>query len=125
MVILKVGHHLYDGHHLFGTKQQRSLGPSRDEQCLGFSFARWMARWSAMGRWVAGLPGGSRCRGADYPRLEVGWSTTWQQKRRLPCVLSERSALWARQSTMTQDLYHVPGGETLGCSGSAGQPGRL
>jgi hypothetical protein len=35
--------HLYDGHHLFETKQQQSLGPSRDEQYLGFSSARWMA----------------------------------------------------------------------------------
>jgi hypothetical protein len=36
MDILKVGHHLYDGHHLFGTKQQQTLSLSRDERCLGF-----------------------------------------------------------------------------------------
>jgi hypothetical protein len=40
VVILNVGQHLYDGHHLFGTKQQRTLGPSRDEQYIGFSSAR-------------------------------------------------------------------------------------
>jgi hypothetical protein len=35
------------------AKQQRILRPSRDEQYLGFGYARWMARWSAMGRRVA------------------------------------------------------------------------
>jgi hypothetical protein len=40
VVILNVGQHLYDGHHLFGTKQQRTLGPSRDEQYLGFGSTR-------------------------------------------------------------------------------------
>jgi hypothetical protein len=46
MVILKVGHHLYDGHHLFGTKQQQTLEPSREEQYHGFGSARWTAWWS-------------------------------------------------------------------------------
>jgi hypothetical protein len=40
VVILNVGQHLYDGHHLFVTKHQRTLGPSRDEQYLGFGSAR-------------------------------------------------------------------------------------
>jgi hypothetical protein len=43
MVILKVRHHLYDGHHLFRIKQQQTLGPSRDEQYLGFGSASWTA----------------------------------------------------------------------------------
>jgi hypothetical protein len=49
IVILKVGHHLYDGHHLFGAKQQQTLVPSRDEQYVGFGSARWTARRSTMG----------------------------------------------------------------------------
>jgi hypothetical protein len=53
MVILKVGHHLYDGYHLFGTKQQRTLGPSRDEQYIGFISARWTTRRSVTGRQAA------------------------------------------------------------------------
>jgi hypothetical protein len=52
MVILKVGQHLYDGHHIFGTKQQRTLGPSQDEQYLGFGPVRWTARWSVTGHRV-------------------------------------------------------------------------
>jgi hypothetical protein len=40
VIILNMGQHLYDGHHLFGTKQQRTLGPSRNEQYLGFGSAR-------------------------------------------------------------------------------------
>jgi hypothetical protein len=44
-------HHLYDGHHLFGTKQQRTIESSRDEQYLGFGSARWTARR------VVGSPG--------------------------------------------------------------------
>jgi hypothetical protein len=31
--------HLYYSHHLFGTKQQRIIGPSHDEQYLGFGSA--------------------------------------------------------------------------------------
>jgi hypothetical protein len=50
MVILKVGHHIYDGHHLFRTKQKRTLGPSRDKQYLRFGSARWTAWRSATGR---------------------------------------------------------------------------
>jgi hypothetical protein len=41
MVILKVGHHIYDDHNLFGTKQQQTLGPSRDEKYLRVGSARW------------------------------------------------------------------------------------
>jgi hypothetical protein len=52
MVILKVEHHLYDGHHLFGNKHQWTLGPSRDEQYLWFGSVRWTTRWSATGRRV-------------------------------------------------------------------------
>jgi hypothetical protein len=69
MIILKMGHHIYDGHHLFRTKQQWTLGPSRDEQYLGFGSARWTSRRSTTGRWVAELPGGAHCGGADGKRL--------------------------------------------------------
>jgi hypothetical protein len=53
VVILNVGQHLYNGHDLFGTKQQRTLGPSHDEQYLG-SALRGEQWWrSATGRRVA------------------------------------------------------------------------
>jgi hypothetical protein len=37
MVILTVRHHLYDGHHLFGTKQQWNLGPFVISNTLGLA----------------------------------------------------------------------------------------
>jgi hypothetical protein len=62
MVIVKMRHHLYDSHHLFGTKQQRTLEPSRDE--LALRCGRRGGR-----RWVTRLPGGARCGGTEGPQL--------------------------------------------------------
>jgi hypothetical protein len=99
MVIMKVGHHLYDGHHLFGTKQQRTLGPSCNEQYLGFSSARWMVRRSAIGHQVAKRCSLRRC----------GQSAALGQTVRDPVVgagllsaLSRRSTLWDGWSATTQ-----------------------
>jgi hypothetical protein len=91
------GQHLYDGHHLFGTKQQRTLGPSRDEQV-------WLREVNNGGglRWVAQSSGSARCGGMDSPRLWARRSVTWRQKRRLPCAQSRRSELWTGRSTMVQ-----------------------
>jgi hypothetical protein len=100
MVILKVEHHLYDGHHLFRTKQQQSLVPYRDEQYLGFGSARWTARWLVTGREVAwrcslrrrGLSA-TLCRTVHNPAVGVG----------LLCALSDRFTLWVGWSAMAQD----------------------
>jgi hypothetical protein len=91
MVILKVGHHLYDDHHLFGTKQQQTVWPSHDEQYFGFGLRG--GRHSGP-RWVVWSPGGARCDDADCPRLRTGRSATWRRKQLIPYALFRRSALW-------------------------------
>jgi hypothetical protein len=99
MVILKVGHHLYDVHHLFGTKQQRSLVPTRDEQYIGIGSARWTTRRSVTGCGVAWWCSLRRC------GLSVALSQTVRDLAAgvgLLYVLPRQSTLWARRSTMAQ-----------------------
>jgi hypothetical protein len=62
-MVLKVGHNLYDDHHLFRTKQQQTLWPSRDEHTLG-SALRGGRHGSP--RRVVGSPGGARCGSVNY-----------------------------------------------------------
>jgi hypothetical protein len=89
MVILKVGHHVYDDHNLFGTKQQQTLGPSRVEKYLRVGSTRWTVRRSMMGHRVVWWYSLWRCRlsasldwmvrdpvaGADLLFALSGWST--------------------------------------------------
>jgi hypothetical protein len=90
--IFRAPSHLYDGHHLFGVKQQRTLGPSRDEKYLRFGSARWT---------VAAVSDGSLGRLAVLPattqtvRDTAEWYATWRQKRLLPSVESDGSR-WRR-----------------------------
>jgi hypothetical protein len=127
VVILNVGQHLYDDHHLFGTKQQRTLGLLMMSNTLG-SAPRGEQWWqSATGRLAVLAAGARTVRGSGPDGPQPGDRSDAFTARSTDGPSSGPDGpRWRRVVFFSSyDLDLVPWGRTLGCSGSAGHPGRL
>jgi hypothetical protein len=78
---------IYDGHHLFWATQQRTLGPSRDEQYLCSA----PVDGGDNPRRVVGPPSGAPYGSSDCLWHRSGRSVTSRKKRLLSCVEQDDS----------------------------------